>query len=204
MRILIADDDPTGATMLARSVERWSLQTLVVHDGEEAWRAIDEGGIGIAILDWMMPHVDGLELCRRIRQSDRHAHMHLILLTARDSRADVVAGLDAGADDYLIKPFDPEELRARVHVGIRVVALQDRLADRVSELQDALSKVKQLSGLLPICSYCKRIRSDGNYWEKVESYLSEHTDAQFSHGICPHCYETVLAQFEQTPEQTPP
>jgi response regulator RpfG family c-di-GMP phosphodiesterase len=122
--------------------------------------------------------------------------MHLILLTSRDARADVVAGLDAGADDYLTKPYDPEELRARVHVGLRVAALQQRLAERVAELQDALSHVKQLSGLLPICSYCKRIRSDNDYWEQLESYIAEHTDAQFSHGICPHCYESIQAQFD--------
>jgi len=197
VRVLVADDDATGATILARSLTRWGLEVVVARDGDEAWRIIDQdGGIAMAILDWMMPCADGLELCRRIRLDDRHAHMHVILLTARGSRADVVAGLDAGADDYLIKPFDAEELRARVHVGIRVLSLQDRLADRVAELQEALSNVKQLSGLLPICSYCKRIRGDENYWERVESYISEHTDAKFSHGICPTCYETVLGQLE--------
>ena len=113
------------------------------------------------------------------------ASLYVILLTARDARADVVAGLDAGADDYLIKPFDLEELRARVQVGRRLVALQDRLADRVAELQEALTKVKQLNGLLPICAYCKRIRTDQNYWEQVEHYVAEHSEAQFSHGICP-------------------
>jgi sigma-B regulation protein RsbU (phosphoserine phosphatase) len=197
MRALVADDEPVGAAILARSLERWGLEVVVAQDGEEAWRLIDQdGGVTMAILDWMMPGASGPDLCRRIRQNERHARMHVILLTARDSRADVVAGLEAGADDYLIKPFDPEELRARVNVGIRVLTLQDRLADRVAELQAALSRVKQLSGLLPICSYCKSIRSDENYWEKVESYLSDHTDAKFSHGICPHCYETVLAQLE--------
>ena len=200
MRVLVADDDRMSARILARSLERWGLTVVVAHDGEEAWRIIQEDGeLAMAILDWMMPGADGLELCRRIRQDERHRHMHVLLLTARDSRADVVAGLDAGADDYLIKPVDPEELRARVHVGIRVVTLQERLAERVAELQDALSNVKQLSGLLPICSYCKRIRSDENYWEKVESYISEHTDAKFSHGICPPCLEKVLAELERSP-----
>jgi CheY-like chemotaxis protein len=196
MRVLIADDEPMGALMLSRSLERWGLEVVVAHEGEEAWRLIQDGGIAMAILDWMMPGADGPELCRRIRKDERHAHMHLILLTARNSRADVVAGLDAGADDYLIKPFDPEELRARVHVGIRVLTLQDRLAERVAELQEALTNVKQLSGLLPICSYCKRIRGDENYWERVESYITEHTDAKFSHGICPECYDTVMAQID--------
>jgi len=197
VRVLVADDEPTGTTMLARSLTRWGLEVVIAHDGEKAWRMIDkDGGIAMAILDWMMPCADGPEICRRIRQDNRHAHMHVILLTARDSRADIVAGLDAGADDYLTKPFDSEELRARVHAGIRVLTLQDRLSARVAELQEALSKVKQLSGLLPICSYCKRIRGDENYWERVESYISQHTDAKFSHGICPQCYEEVLAKFE--------
>ena len=197
MRVLVADDDPTGTTILVRSLERWGLDIVVAHDGTEAWHLIDtDGGIAMAILDWMMPGADGPELCRRIRQDERHAHMHVILVTGRDSRADVVAGLDAGADDYLIKAFDLEELRARVHVGIRVLTLQDRLAERVAELQEALSKVKQLSGLLPICSYCKRIRGDENYWERVESYITEHTDAKFTHGICPQCYDKVLADFD--------
>ena len=202
MRVLVADDEPMGALMLSRSLERWGLEVVVAHDGEEAWRIIQAGGVAMAILDWMMPGADGPELCRRIRTNEHHAHMHLILLTARNSRADVVAGLDAGADDYLIKPFDPEELRARVHVGIRVLTLQDRLADRVAELQEALTNVKQLSGLLPICSYCKRIRGDENYWERVESYITEHTDAKFSHGICPECYDTVMAQID-APEGEP-
>jgi len=119
-----------------------------------------------------------------------------MLLTSRDSRADLVAGLDAGADDYLIKPFDPEELRARVHVGLRVLSLQDRLSEQVAELQAALAKVRQLAGLLPICSYCKRIRNDNNYWEQVDSYIAHHSDTLFSHGICPACFDAVNAEFE--------
>jgi DNA-binding response OmpR family regulator len=198
MRILVADDDPVGTAMLARSLERWGLDVVVARDGEQAWQHIEQDNqITMAILDWMMPRVTGLELCQRIRQDEHRAHMHVILLTARDTRADVVAGLDAGADDYLIKPFDPEELRARVHVGERVLGLKARLAERVAELQDALSKVKQLTGLLPICSYCKRIRSDENYWEQVDHYISEHSHAQFSHGICPHCFDAVMAEFKR-------
>lgn len=197
MRILVADDDRVASTILARSLERLGLEVVVAHDGEEAWQILQSGGdIAMALLDWMMPGADGPELCRRIRQSGSHAHMHVILVTARDARSDVVAGLDAGADDYLVKPFDPEELRARVQVAIRIVSLQERLAERVMELQDALSKVKQLTGLLPICSYCKRIRSDDNYWEQVDSYVAQHSEAQFSHGICPNCFDAVRAQFE--------
>ena len=198
MRALIADDDRGTTAILTKSLGRWNFDVTVAHDGGEAWELLKAAeDPSLAILDWMMPTLDGLELCRRIRQDPDRAHMYVILLTGRDSRADLVAGLDAGADDYLVKPFDLEELRARVHVGIRVLTLQERLAAQVAELQSALSKVKQLSGLLPICSYCKRIRSDQNYWEQVDSYVAHHSDVKFSHGICPSCFETVRADFER-------
>jgi len=117
---------------------------------------------------------------------------YIILLTARDDGPDLVRGLEAGADDYITKPFNRKELRARIRVGLRVVRLQQILADRVRELAEALTRVKRLQGLLPICSYCKKIRNDRNYWEKVETYISEHSEAQFSHGICPDCFERVV------------
>jgi DNA-binding response OmpR family regulator len=119
-------------------------------------------------------------------------------LTTKSDKEDVVVGLDAGADDYVTKPFDREELRARVQVGLRVVQLQHALADRVNELEEALSRVKQLQGLLPICSFCKRVRNDQNYWQQVESYVTQHSEAKFSHSICPDCFEQyVKKEFDE-------
>lgn len=158
----------------------------------------------LAILDWMMPGMDGPDVCRRVREERPDANMYLLLVTAREGRSDVVAGLDAGADDYIIKPFDPEELRARIAVGVRVLGLQQKLAERVAELQTALSNVKQLRGLLPICSYCKRIRGDDQYWMQVEGYIAEHSEAQFSHGICPSCYATITAELDELAKNRPP
>src|SRR6185436_8022222 len=180
MQVLIAEDDRVTGEILVRALQRWHYNTTLVGDGLKAWehlRAATEPTL--AILDWMMPEIDGPDVCRRVRQELPLANMYLLLVTARESRGDVVAGLDAGADDYIIKPFDPEELRARVAVGTRVLGLQQKLAERV----------EQLRGLLPICSYCKRIRGDDQYWQQVEGYVAEHSDAQFSHGICPPCYE---------------
>jgi phosphoserine phosphatase RsbU/P len=200
MRALVADDDRTTAALLRHTLERWGLEVVVAHDGAEAWAAIErDPEIGLAILDWNMPGLDGPEVCRRIRGDAARAHLHVLLLTGREGRADVVIGLDAGADDYLSKPFDPEVFRARVAVGLRVLKLKERLAERVVELEAALSKVKQLRGLLPICSYCKHVRSDGNYWEQVEQYISAHSDMQFSHGICPACYDKVAADMDRDP-----
>jgi DNA-binding response OmpR family regulator len=199
MRALIADDDPVGRGILAHALRRWDIDAVTAGDGAAAWDVITAGPTpSLAIVDWMMPGVDGLELCRRIRRDAAHAHMYVILLTSRDGPTDIVAGLDAGADDYLVKPFKSEELRARINAGLRVLGLQSRLADRVGELEEALSRIRQLRGLLPICSYCKRIRSDGDYWQQLETYISEHSDTQFSHGICPPCFATAMETLEGT------
>ncbi len=140
----------------------------------------------------MMPGRDGVEVCRLIRIREEAAPTYIILLTAKGRREDTVTGLEAGANDYVLKPFDQEELRARVQVGARMMELQGLLADPVRELERALSKVKLLSGLLPICSYCKKVRDDRNYWQQVEGYIGQRSEAEFSHSICPGCYETIV------------
>jgi CheY-like chemotaxis protein len=197
MRVVIAEDDRVAAEILARTLRRWDFDPIVTTNGAAAWEQLrSASGPTLAILDWMMPELDGPEICRLVRRELPFANVYVILVTARETRGDIVAGLDAGADDYVIKPFDAEELRARVAVGLRVLTLQERLAERVEELQAALSNVKQLHGLLPICSYCKRIRGDDQYWQQVEGYIAEHSDAQFSHGICPTCYVTVTAELD--------
>ena len=191
MRILIAEDDPVSRRMLEATLHRWGHDVIHVADGDAAWSKLqDPGAPRLAILDWMMPGLDGVEICRKVREMSPARPPYLILLTARGRKPDIVAGLEAGADDYVTKPFDREELRARVQAGARILELQDALAERVRELQEAISRVKLLQGLLPICSYCKRVRNDGDYWQQVESYVSEHSEARFSHGICPECYES--------------
>jgi len=196
MHALVADDDPITTAALVGALRRWDLEVSVARDGIEAWNAIGaSGGPSLAVVDWMMPGIDGLELCRRIRGTPAHAHMYVLLLTARDGRADIVAGLEAGADDYLVKPFDLHELRARVHTGLRILTLQQRLAEQIGMLQATLANVKQLKGLLPMCSYCKSIRKDEDYWQQLEAYISDHSDAEFSHGVCPACLERARRDF---------
>jgi DNA-binding response OmpR family regulator len=169
--------------MLSRTLEQWGFEVDVAQNGTAAWEHITGSQPpAIAVIDWMMPGIDGIELCKRIRATKLASPVYVILLTSRNSRQDLVAGLEAGADDYLTKPFDPDELRARIHVGQRTLGL--------------MANIKQLSGLLPICSYCKRIRDDNDYWKQVESYIGEHTDARFSHGICPACMAKVMAELD--------
>ena len=193
MRILIAEDSLVSRRLLETTLRRWGYDVLVTCDGSEAWQVLEASEAPpLAIVDWVMPKMDGPELCRRIRQCKGTSLMYIVLLTAKGAREDIVAGLEAGADDYLVKPFDPGELRARVNVGRRIVELQRDLAGRVRELEVALSQVRSLRGLLPICAYCKKIRDDRSYWQEVEGYITKHSEAQFSHGICPGCYEKCV------------
>ena len=197
MKVLIAEDEIVSRRLLESALPRWGYDVVTATDGEEAWALLQEPDApAIMVLDWLMPRLDGVEICRRIRAHPQLSSVYIILLTSRAAVEDVVQGLEAGANDYITKPFDATELRARMQVGVRVVNLQTTLAERVREVEDALSRVKQLQGLLPICSYCKKIRDDQNYWHQVESYVGKRTDARFSHGICPEC--TVKFRVELT------
>ena len=198
MRILIAEDDRVSRHLLEATLKHWGYDVVVACDGLEALATIQgPDAPALAILDWMMPGMDGVAVTRAARQTPTTIPTYIILLTAKTEKQDIVAALKAGADDYLTKPFDREELGARVWAGLRIVDLQRNLTDRVHDLVESLTNVKQLQGMLPICSYCKRIRDDQNYWQKVENYISDHSDVRFSHGICPSCYEnTVRPELE--------
>src|SRR5687767_8842388 len=189
MRLLIADDDRFSLKLIETVLSGEPYQLVPCTNGEDALRILKTPPAPeIAILDWMMPGLNGIDVCRQARAIPGFS-THLILLTSRDRPEDLAEGLAAGADDYIVKPFNEAELRARIAVGSRIVNLQRGLADRVAELEAALVRVKQLHGLLPICAYCKKVRNDNNYWEQVEGYISNHADVKFSHGICPECFK---------------
>lgn len=193
MRILIAEDDAVSRRVLEATLVKWGYEVIVTTDGQQALDALKQPDApSLAVLDWMMPGLDGSEVCRRAREAVGDRLLYILLLTAKGSKEDLVEGLTAGADDYVVKPFDRAELQARLNVGERILRLQAELAKRVQELELALSKVNLLQGLLPICCYCKKIRDDQNYWRQVEGYIAEHSEAQFTHAICPTCRENIV------------
>jgi len=147
--ILVAEDDPVSRELICARLEKWGYEVVVTQNGTDAMTALRKKDAPfLAILDWMMPGMDGLEICHRIREVDRA--VYLILLTARGSKENIVEGLGAGADDYLIKPFDKEELHARILVGVRVMALQASLVAHVKELEAAAAEISELKLQLPM------------------------------------------------------
>ncbi len=193
MKILIAEDDYFTRRMLESLLSKWGFDVISTDDGDQAWKILEQPDAPmLAILDWMMPKMEGAEICRKFRQLPHSEITYIIMLTSKGSKNDIVEGLKAGANDYITKPFDHDELHARIQVGKKMVQLQKSLEKRVRELQEAIEHIKLLQGILPICSYCKKIRNDENYWQQLESYFSTHSDLQFSHGICPDCYEKYV------------
>jgi CheY-like chemotaxis protein len=192
MKILIAEDELVSRCLLEDLLIEWGHEVTAVGDGRAAWQVLQEAEAPpLAILDWGIPEMEGTEVCRRLRATPRARPPYVLLLTAREGKENIVGGLRAGANDYLTKPFDPDELLARLNVGIDMVELQQRLADRVRELEYALAHVRQLQSFLPICCYCKRIRDDHNYWHQVEAYIAQNAGTTFSHGVCPSCFDKV-------------
>ena len=190
MKVLLAEDDAVARRLLESHLEKWGYEVLCADDGAEAWKILqEEREIEMAILDWMMPGVDGVEICRRLRTRERGRPIYVLLCTARNRPLDVSEGLLAGADDFLAKPIETVELRARLRAGVRTVTLETALRRKITDLKAAMDHVKQLQGLLPICMHCMRIRDDKDVWHRIECYLEAHADVEFSHGLCERCLE---------------
>ena len=180
MNILIAEDDAISRTILEKILQKLGHTVMPCEDGSQAWDVFQNSDFQLVISDWMMPGVDGLELCRRIRGMNRSNYCYYILLTAQTGKQNFLTAMDAGADDYLTKPLDKDELNVRLRVANRILALQ--------------SDVQALRGVLPICAWCKKIRNDEKLWETVEQYIASHAAVDFSHSICPDC---TVRQMEE-------
>jgi two-component system, cell cycle response regulator len=169
MRILIADDDPVSCRLLDRLLNKWGYEVIAAHDGAEAWEVLQgERAPRVALLDWMMPGMDGLEVCRRVRARSSQPYVYLMLLTANDKVGNVVEGLESGADDYLTKPFHPQELRARLRVGLRMLELESGLVEARESLRfkashDALTSIWNRGAIIELLEReLSRARRDGS------------------------------------------
>lgn len=178
MRILIADDDPTARHALSGMLRGLGHDVSSATNGAEALDLFAKSNAHVLVTNWQMPRMDGLELCRRIRALGRRRYTWIIMVTAREGRENFLAGMEAGADDFLNKPVDRATLQARLRVAERVLSLQ--------------AEVSHLKGLLPICMYCHKIRDGQDHWHPIDQYLAERTNSHLSHGICPDCFAVQM------------
>jgi len=202
MDVLIVDDEPDIIIILRKYLEKCGLGVLTAQNGREALEILHKSDVRLVVTDRMMPEMDGITLCRSIRASELSGYVYIIILTVSGSKEDIVDGINAGADDYVTKPFNLEELKVRVDSGLRVLALEQSLHEKikeeeilVGELKAALDQVQKLSGMLPICATCKKIRDDKGYWNKIETYICEHSEAKFTHGMCPDCAKEYRSEY---------
>ena len=202
MEILFVDDDPAARAMMTRVLVNAGHEVLLAGNGDEAVEIWERERPPMVVTDWVMPGVDGEALCRHIRTASRgERYTYVIMLTMKEQRDDVVAGLKAGADDYIKKPFDKYELVQRVRAGERVIRLEAALAAKIVEMEKALGRVHTIEGILPTCSYCGRIRDENGEWHTLEEHIKNTTLAEFSHGYCPECTEKhVLPQLRKLEE----
>ena len=149
VRILIADDDPVSCEVLSTRLQKWGYNVVVARDGHEAMRAMRAADApSLAVLDWMMPGMDGIEVCRRLREVNKV--VYIIFLTSLGTKENILQALEAGADDYLVKPFDTFALQTRIHVGLRIIGLQTTLTDRVKQLETAAVELRDMRSRLQI------------------------------------------------------
>ncbi len=196
MKVLIAEDDFTSRAMLTAVLRKWGYEPVPADNGVKTWAALQAPDAPkLVLLDWEMPEMDGLEVTRRVRALNSETPAYIILLTGRKEEGDIIHGLEAGANDYVSKPYNQGELRARLDVGRRMVDLQEALSGKIGELRHAIEQIKTLRGIVPICAGCKKVRDDTGYWQQVEAYVSLHTEAEFSHGFCPDCIKRLYPEM---------
>lgn len=179
VKILAVEDDAVARAVLRKALRKLGHDVIEAKDGQEAWAMMEAEPVRVIVSDWMMPNMNGLDLCRKLRARPEAEYVYFVLITANSAdSANRIEAADAGVDDFLSKPLDVEELWMRLRVAERIL----RYA----------TQVRQLEEMLPICSYCKKIRDDQNYWQQMEGYINERTGSEFSHSVCPDCIVLVM------------
>jgi CheY-like chemotaxis protein len=184
-KVLVAEDDPVAGRVLSTLVERAGYEVVFASNGAAAWELFDKEPVRIVISDWMMPELDGLGFCQKVRARPKTLYTYFILLTANHTSSDNYAlATAAGVDDFLTKPLNRDILRMRFGVAERILRFT--------------AEIRRLKELIPICVYCRKIRDEDDYWERVETYIQKETGSRFSHGACPDCCEKELARFHES------
>ncbi len=173
MKILIVEDDLTSRLLLGATLKKLGHETTLTADGQQAWEAFAREPFPVVLSDWLMPVMDGLALCREIRKRPNAQYTNFILLTSLGGKENYLEAMEAGVDDFITKPYDEDQLGARLAVAARQLGLQNRM--------------RQMEGMLSMCAFCKKIRDAENHWESLEAYIPKHTETQISHGYCPEC-----------------
>lgn len=188
--ILIAEDDPVGARILEAALSKFGYQPVIARHGLEAWERFDEQPVRLIVSDWMMPRLDGLAFCEKVRARAQTPYTYFILLTANQTSAqNYELASAAGVDDFLTKPLDREAIRIRLRVAERILKYT--------------AEIRQLQEMIPICTYCHKVRDSHDYWDKVESYIQKETGSRFSHGACPQCYDKEIERLLLEPNNPP-
>lgn len=201
-KILIVDDTPENLHLLYRTL-RNEYYLFGATSGREALAIAASHRPDLILLDIMMPEIDGYEVCRRLKSSEELKDIPVLFLTALSEYNDELRGLEIGAVDYITKPFKTAVVKRRIETHLALKRKTDQLARSNAELREALENVRALSGLLPICSKCKKIRDDQGYWKHVETYISLHSDVLFSHGYCPECATKAMDDLKIQLERDP-
>lgn len=211
MSILLVDDSTENLLLLQSILQTGGYKDLLTAESAvQAFKHLgmdDSGGDGTSVdlilMDIQMPEINGIETCRRIKEVERLQDIPIIMVTAMAQREKLQLAFAAGAMDYINKPVNKIELRTRVGSALKLKqemdsrkAREQELKKRTQELEQALSEVKVLRGFIPICASCKKIRNDRGYWQLVEAYIREHSEAEFSHGICPDCIKKFFPGVE--------
>ncbi|MBN1533210.1 MAG: response regulator [Spirochaetes bacterium] len=193
--ILVVDDVPKNIQLLGSLLGGEGYHIAAAVSGEKALEMSRDLLPDLILMDIMMSDMDGIAVCRELKRSPDTAEIPVIFITAKTEKDDIILGLGEGAVDYITKPFNAIELLARVRTHLRLKVSLDVQKRLVADLKEALAKVKLLSGLLPICSHCKKVRDDSGYWKQVEEYVASHSEVTFSHGICPDCLRKYYPKY---------
>lgn len=203
--VLLVTDNPEILRLSSEILRKAGYTVLEATTGKECLGSVNTNLPDLVVLDTTLPDMTGNEVCRRIKNDERWEDIFVILASeSRVSSERQAEGLDSGADAYIILPISNKEFLARVHAGERIKSAEDALREKereqeelVVQLREALSEIKTLKGFIPICASCKKIRDDEGYWDQLEAYISKHTDAKFTHGLCPECVEKYKAEMKK-------